>query len=77
MSMHEEKVEQVDYISDAPKDGHWYHIMFPNNDERCDAQIVRWESEYSLWSTLMISENETYSCFLLEDGSRWSDTINI
>ena len=77
MSMHEENVGQVDYISDAPKDGNWYQILFPNNNDQCDAQVVRWDSEYSLWSTLMISEHETYPCYLLEDGSSWSDTINI
>ena len=77
MSMHEESVGQVDYISDAPKDGNWYQILFPNNNDQCDAQVVRWDSEYSLWSTLMISEHETYPCYLLEDGSSWSDTINI
>lgn len=68
-------VLQIDFIEDAPKDGHWYEIMFPNNDEACMAQLVRWDENFDMWQAFMIpGGNEDPNFILLyEDGRRWTD----
>lgn len=76
MSKHTQTVGQVDYIQDAPKNGMWYHIAYPNNSQDCEAQLVKWNDNCDLWDTIMIDGEDSYSCLLNEDGSSWADTIN-
>lgn len=75
----EENVLQVDFIEDAAKDGAWYQIMYPNNYEACIVQLVKWDDNYDLWLALMVQGGgEDPNCILLlEDGSRWSETITV
>ena len=77
MSEDDQEVLKVDFIENAPRDGHWYEIKYPNNDEACLAQVVRWDEHYDLWQALMIiGGDEDPNCILLlEDGRRWSDVI--
>lgn len=81
MSQEEDEVAiEVNTINDALKDGHWYHVLNPNNPEVCEAQVVRWSFEYNLWDCITIYDTKTddmTAYLLLEDGTRFSDHIMV
>lgn len=74
------KALPVEILEDAEKDGEWYHILFPEH-ELCDAQLVRWDFNIELWQTIIIPNNniqsQSFSYFMFEDGTRFSDLLNI
>ena len=71
--------DQIEFIEDAPRDGMWYHILEPSTPDECVAQLVKWDIEHGLWLSLFLNgdNDDAYGYLLYEDGSRWSDTIEM